>query len=161
MYIVYNPSVCKRLCILCPKSNYLGQIGFVLSVCQPVDMLSTFTFAITFDLRRLHIWPAYSTNVVFANKTKGRRLYDLDNDHYAEIAFYGLCCHQRHSVSLTLCSYILSILSNVCAHRTERVFRTRSKVQMARNLCLKCFIAHEWNLGASSFLHICLSVCDS
>ena len=23
------------------------------------------------------------------------------------------------------------------------------------------FIAHEWNLGASSFCHVCVSVCDS
>ena len=39
LYVVCNPSMCKRLCILCPGSNYRGQIIFVLSVCQPVDLI--------------------------------------------------------------------------------------------------------------------------
>ena len=39
LYVVCNPSMCKRLCILCPGSNYRGHIVFVFSVCQPVDLI--------------------------------------------------------------------------------------------------------------------------
>ena len=53
--------------------------------------------------------------------------------------FYGPCYHRGHSVSETLCSYILSILWKVCAHWTEHVFRAGSKVRMGRYLRLKWF----------------------
>ena len=39
LYVVCNLSMCKRLCILCPESNYRVKIVFVLSVCQPVDLI--------------------------------------------------------------------------------------------------------------------------
>ena len=92
----------KTLVFLCPRIEWSGAYCFC-PVCLFVCLLSTLTFAITFE--PLEVETSYLASTLHEkcpfNWHQSQWPCDLDFDLCAKNSFFGLCCRRGHSQCFT------------------------------------------------------------